>query len=938
VRQRAAQKAEVVGAAWRARVSRLIAERDAFVVVWGPQSRTRTRYIAINDVNCSGFEFTKEHFIEAVKDWREDTQTLNTALDIFHSMLPNSGIGVLSLDGYVKAMQKVFADFDSIPEVLSFMQGDHFLKLEGLDQNANVDSQWHFVVDALGNKGRVRTDMVIEKEAPLSHLEHVYLVVKGYGWGMAMTFEVVVASIPVVLFSIATFLHLSNWTLYMNPRNIMLLVTYILLAVTLAMHFPPFTLVVPEGTDGIFFPHNQWYVDLIHAATLGLFQGMTFVEQDRSAFEFEAVQQVLVWRLCARIKRNVILAAAAALRHTSGFMVGFYGLAYLAGWDYFFDVHPTFADECLAYIGMLWNLFMCGFVTCFCWEFARDCVEAYETQLPTVWLDEVSPDQVKNMINALSSSDGNLQRMQLVFTGFGRMALCDTFHFMQLFESDASSGKCLWTQIVEKCAATLKSQAEGFAGAVSESNKGTPIVVQPEPGHGNGPQYRVGWTPLTTREHWKQLGPVGQPSKTVVHRLKSIANRADRKLKLWSTPRLHWLDPTLTQADALELLRGREDGHFLVHMYEPGIASVPLRASDRDPDLRTSYSITVVRDSILRTSKDKKRRSATHWTGTIIQDQHQFQLLEAPNNQAKKKFATQGVGFESYDALLDYRDHGGQAQDAAGNNADASPQFASLERLVEHYHAREAYQLPACKLASIKTKSIVNKTGSKVWKSILTFVADQKEKLGLQSSSKWNCGLCTMLNEQDATKCIMCESPRSSGGGQIWHTYRTVLVIIRTMSILVERAGSVSMNGTRNLIATQTANDVLKEVLSSLLQCKLAIDAKPYSSSVGKKDELTDRLFDVVLDEENIEVHTPPGMKTNNFVSQDFGIQSELNAAMTRILCSFPLQVAGIASELSSVQQQLLRARFFSIRTCLEQTLSREDSSRLHALLHNVEI
>lgn len=229
-----------------------------------------------------------------------------------------------------------------------------------------------------------------------------------------MTFQVWVAMVPVAVLAFAGFFHLSNWTLYvMTIKNVKVMVIYVLLSVTLAVHFPPFTLLILEDTADAdadsgnttttrTMDESHWHVDILCAASLGVVQGMSFVEMDRSAFGFESVQQLLVWRLCARIKTNLLTATQAALKHTIWFVVLFYTVVHGAGLDYFIDTAADYEDGSTDRMALLlrklmlsWDLFMCGCVTCFCFEFARDCVEVYATQLPSAWLDEASNEQVR---------------------------------------------------------------------------------------------------------------------------------------------------------------------------------------------------------------------------------------------------------------------------------------------------------------------------------------------------------------------------------------------------------------------------------------------------------------------------------------------------------------------------------------------------------------
>lgn len=159
VRQPAAQKSDVAGERWRARVSRLRKERDAFYKVWAPSSIGRTRFIAAHDVNCAEFAFERAHFREAVDDWEANHATSERALDVFHDLLTKRGAGTgqsLSMAEYVQGMRMVFPDIETFPEVLSFSQNDQFLQLEDVQRPAgNEGSQWYYVEDAYGNKGRV---------------------------------------------------------------------------------------------------------------------------------------------------------------------------------------------------------------------------------------------------------------------------------------------------------------------------------------------------------------------------------------------------------------------------------------------------------------------------------------------------------------------------------------------------------------------------------------------------------------------------------------------------------------------------------------------------------------------------------------------------------------------------------------------------------------
>merc|ERR1719272_1380483 len=84
-------------------------------------------------------------------------------------------------------------------------------------------------------------------DAQSSALANLYLGLVGYPAWIVMTFQVWVATIPVAVLAFATFFHLTNWTLYVTTmKNVKIMVVYVILAITLALHFPPFTLLILE--------------------------------------------------------------------------------------------------------------------------------------------------------------------------------------------------------------------------------------------------------------------------------------------------------------------------------------------------------------------------------------------------------------------------------------------------------------------------------------------------------------------------------------------------------------------------------------------------------------------------------------------------------------------------------------------------------------------
>jgi len=702
---------------------------------------------------------------------------------------------------------------------------------------------------------------------------------------------------------------------------------------------------------------SHWYVDVLCAASLGVVQGMGFVEKDRSAFGFESAQQLLVWRLLARIKVNFVTAVDAALKHTLCFIVVFYAGVHLANFEYFSlsadDYGGSTTSMALAVLLLAWELFMCGCVTCFSWEFARDCVEVYATQLPSVWLDDVSNEQVASMLAALKTVDkDSLQQRQLVFTAFGRVA-ANSCHCSNAGNGDdwgdgtfealfvpgvGKKGECAWEVMVNACVKELKQQVKKPrpANSSDEKDEGTPHY---EPGQSDdGPQYRVGWTPLAVPQRSRQFAPAGQHRKDAVARFTDFVNKKHRALKVWSTPSSTWFAPELTQSDVLALLQGRKNGSFLVHMYEPGIASEALLASEPDPDPRTSYSITVARDSVLN---GDGQRSASHWTGTIVQDENGwFQLLEAPDKKSRARYAVEGISFDNYNALDDHIHNGGGgggggSGGGAAAAAAAENKVSSLALLVDRY-ARKPYQLPKWTLDPTRESRTIFGALQEALKK-RTMKSIEKYKGMIYESPTWECDTCTYRegNTLDLTKCGMCGAPRKPGNGAAkdvekytppWEMYRTSIVVIRTMSVLVERAESAFLEHNPPIRrALQVAEHVLKDVVSALLGFKVAIDKDTFAESVGKRHGTTNKLIDVVLDKDNVELHAQPGSKTGALVGQDYGIQAELDAALVRVICSFPERVASLLSTTeikNPKQRKVLRKMLLKIRPTLNALMT----------------
>lgn len=575
--------------------------------------------------------------------------------------------------------------------------------------------------------------------------------------------------------------------------------------------------------------------------------------------------------------------------------------------------------------------------------------------------------EVGSLLKALKNADPkSLQQQQLVFTAFGRVAVTsrhcrNTWEsvedgtFEALFERDDRGSPCAWENMITACVKELKRQVK--KPKMVPSTDGTDQQRDHyEPGQSdNGPQYRVGWTPLTAPAHSRQYAPVGQQRKDAVHRFTSFVNRNHRKLKVWSTPSSAWFAPELTQADVLALLEGRADGSFLVHMYEPGIASQPGLASDPDPDPRTSYSITVARDSILdgtlSASADDRRRSASHWTGTIVQDDNQwFQLLEAPDRQAKSRFAVQGVGFDSYNALtssekyedlLDRHVHADGSSNRGGSGAATENKVSSLALLVDRY-AQQPYQLPCWKLSKTQESSTIF---GALKKDIRTKASKfvEKYKGMIYEAPTWACERCTFLNTLDRTTCEMCGGKRGSGAKvdeytPPWTLYRSSIVVIRTMSVLMERAESAFVEfDTPDRRGVQAAEAKLKDVVTALLAFKIAIDKDTFEKSVGYTVKNTGQLIDVVLDQDNVEVHSQPGTKAAVMVGQDYGVQAELDAALVRIVCSFPEHVASLLSnrEIKNPKQRSVLGKMITkIRPTLNDLMTEGARNRFDEMLN----